>query len=479
MLDTDVKDIASGHDLVFWKVNRRTEIDETAEYGKDIELAYKAAKGSDWKSAKGVKFNDKKLNEKFKRLEKEVYKYKALQRINDVESHKPLDAQTIEKGEKLTQQYNEVCKQWANSQLADVAQKLDTARAEYQKAYSNLESISQGLSNSFTSWRALTVAGKSGHTSAINAQMFVHICKAGKTLDDPDVKKLKCSDALKSYLLADSMYTKIQDDLKHIKNKIQFGAKEDQPKLDQLNSSAKKIKTAVNKAKSVLLAAHGVNNVTTAISREASQLTTAQRNYIDMPDQLVGVKRDKPMSFEKANNGAANPHFNTVITTTVGDNVFNPYHVNCQTCVLTHEMRLRGYDVEAQPNYKDGSNGCLELSQDTIGLWRNKATGAAPDVIPLPTFASIKDAVPLGHRFALKWGWKDSPSGHIVTVGHDDNGVYVYDPQTGDKYTPDAYNNKHGREVQNLCMWRIDDCEFDDKVANSVLIKANHPPIKK
>lgn len=479
LLDTDVKDIASGHDLKSWQVRARTNIVKTAEYGKDIELAYKAADGSGWKSAKGVVFDDKKLNEKFMHLEKEVYKYKALQRVCDVESHKPLDAQTIENGEKLTQQYNEVCKQWAQSQLADVSQKLDTARAEYQKAYSNLDSISWGFSKSFTGGGLLTAAGKSGHITAAYAEQFARTCKAGKTLDDPDVKKLNCSDALKSYLLADAMYTKIQDDLNYLNTTIRYGQKENQSTLDQLKLYKPKIKAAAEKAKSVLLATHGVNNVSTAITREASKLTIAQRNYIDMPDNLVGIKRDKPMSFDQANNGAANPHFDTVIEAKAGRKVFNPYHVNCQTCVLTHEMRLRGYDVEAQPNYEDGANGCLDLSYDCVGLWRNKTTGASPDVISLPTFASLKDAVPLGARFAMNWGWKNSPSGHIVTVGHDEKGVYVYDPQTGYKYSPDEYNNRNGHNVKNLCMWRIDDCDFDDKVANSVLTKPHQPPIRK
>ena len=481
LLDTDVKDIASGHDLKSWQVRNLTNIVKNTELANDIYLAHQAAKNDKWVSAKGVVFDDNTLNEKFMHLEKEVYKYKALQRVNDIENHKALDAETVEKGEELTQQYNEVCQQWAHSQLADVSQKVDKASADFNKGYPNYKWSLLDIPRAVKAIQKDPIVGMTGSTSRLTAKRFAEICTAGKNLNDPDVKKLNCSDALKSFLIADSMYSILKEDIAY--NKARTDDVEDGiyyvNRLNELKSIEPAIKAVAVKAKSVLLAQHGVNNVATAIRREASLDAISSRTYIDAPAQLVGVKREKPMSFDQANNGAANPYYHSDIQAKAGSEVFNPYHINCQTCVLAHEMRLRGYDVEAQPNYQDGSNMCLSLSMDSIGLWRNKATGALPDVLPLNSPVELKDAVPFGARGVLKLTWKRKGSGHIVSVGHDEKGVYVYDPQTGERHTADDYQNHFKGRYKNVCMWRIDDCAFDEKVANSVLIKAKQPPIKK
>lgn len=481
LLDTDVKDIASGHDLVSWKVKQRTNIVKTTEYSKDIELAYKAADGSGWKSAKGVVFDDKTLNEKFMHLEKEVYKYKALRRVNDIEKHKALDAETVEKGEKLTQQYNEVCKQWAQSQLADVSQKVEKASEVFNKEYPDYKRTPSDLPRPVREIQKDPPVGSTAYTTRQIAERFAQVCTAGKSLNDPEVKKLNCSDALKSFLISDSMYSILKQSIAY--NEAAASKDEDGidyvNRLNELELIEPAIKAAADKAKSVLLAQYGVNNVATAIRCEASRVAISSRTYIDAPAQLVGVKREKPMSFDKANNGAANPYYNSDIQAKAGEEVFKPYHINCQTCVLAHEMRLRGYDVEAQPNYQDGANMCESLAMDPIGLWRNKATGAQPDLVPLNTAVELKDTVPYGARGVLTVLWKRKGSGHIVSVGHDEKGVYVYDPQTGERHTADDYHSCYKRYYKSLCMWRIDDCDFDEKVANSVLIKAQQPPIKK
>ena len=53
----------------------------------------------------------------------------------------------------------------------------------------------------------------------------------------------------------------------------------------------------------------------------------------------VGIKQGKPMSFEEANQGRGNPKF-------FADDL---YRINCQTCVVIHELRLRGFDLGAKP----------------------------------------------------------------------------------------------------------------------------------
>lgn len=55
---------------------------------------------------------------------------------------------------------------------------------------------------------------------------------------------------------------------------------------------------------------------------------------------IAGVKKGKPMSFKKANEGRVNPNYSPQ---NLG------YAMNCQTSVATFEARLRGYDIEALP----------------------------------------------------------------------------------------------------------------------------------
>ena len=82
---------------------------------------------------------------------------------------------------------------------------------------------------------------------------------------------------------------------------------------------------------------------------------------------LAGVARGELMTRDEANGGNPNPLFSEG----------GGYMINCQTCVVTYEARLRGYDVTALPNAK---GSMLEtLSRNTRLAWIDKRTGEAPE----------------------------------------------------------------------------------------------------
>ena len=70
------------------------------------------------------------------------------------------------------------------------------------------------------------------------------------------------------------------------------------------------------------------------------------------------------MDREKADQGHANPNFDSVSASSEG------FHTNCQTCVVAYELRLRGYDLSALGN--KNNQWIEELSHYTNRAWLNE-----------------------------------------------------------------------------------------------------------
>ena len=154
----------------------------------------------------------------------------------------------------------------------------------------------------------------------------------------------------------------------------------------------------------------------------------------------VGIKQGKPMSFEEANQGRGNPKFRTN----------KLYGVNCQTCVVVHELRLRGFDLGAKPK---ASSTQEAMARDCTFAWIDPLTGQQPEVVRItcaPDNKTIKvrksqksksdlrknilEATKETGRYNFSYGWvsgKDS-AGHIITAErHADGNLTFYDPQNG------------------------------------------------
>lgn len=154
----------------------------------------------------------------------------------------------------------------------------------------------------------------------------------------------------------------------------------------------------------------------------------------------VGIKQGKPMSFEEANQGRGNPKFFT-------DDL---YRVNCQTCVVVHELRLRGFDLGAKPKTSPTQNA---MSIDSTFAWIDPLTGQQPEATKISCAPdnrimkvrkskksksdlrkNILAATKEPGRYNFSYGWvcgKDS-SGHIITAErYADGNLTFYDPQIG------------------------------------------------
>lgn len=275
-----------------------------------------------------------------------------------------------------------------------------------------------------------------------------------------------------------------------------------------------------------------------AIARERERQAGGGANPNKDPAEIAGVKRGAPMSHQQADEGRANPQYamtgearkkledaNKKLSNAIYNDAsaeekaqarreldqasqeYNqairdnrPYTVNCQTCVVAYELRRRGYDVEAR-----GNDGKIKeqqaLSRGAETAWIDPATGEMP--MPLsnaPTVRTAKQAqkwleqnLEPGGRYEFAHGWKgtNGRTGHIVTAEKaQDGSVSLFDPQTGTRYTGDAYTEYMSRVKPTyssrawsgdyrsreksvlrgrLELLRVDNLQINPTVANAVL----------
>lgn len=198
---------------------------------------------------------------------------------------------------------------------------------------------------------------------------------------------------------------------------------------------------------------------TEAMKRKAVELT--------LPEELVGAKKAKPMSYEKAGGNNANPNYEQG----------GGYQINCQSCVVAYEARRRGYNVEALPKGAVGER----VSRQTNLAWIDPETGDHPKYISDPTIKThtemydfVKSVVEDGKRYTLGFDWKGRDSGHIIHVSKESNGELVlFDPQVGREIRGASiwgYMNRFDYESnKSPQLLRVDNMGFDAEIASGIL----------
>lgn len=130
-----------------------------------------------------------------------------------------------------------------------------------------------------------------------------------------------------------------------------------------------------------------------------------------------------------------------------------PHHINCQTCVVAHQMRRKGWDVVAKGNTKGSLSE--KLSTHTAAAWIDPKTGAeivqrtafGIEVTPSQTYnfyllnktkkrgsmgillTNFHSLTSRPGAYSIQFGWK-SGGGHIISFERFKDGTYrMYDPQ--------------------------------------------------
>ena len=156
----------------------------------------------------------------------------------------------------------------------------------------------------------------------------------------------------------------------------------------------------------------------------------------------------RSMTFEEANALRSNPNYQ--------ENVWNMYSVNCQSCVVSHELRMRGWDVEAIGNNKRRDSLARRLSRMVNHAWIDPTTNSAPLRIEINGFDDLVQRVTTIGRYHVRWGWNGSLSGHIITFERTKNEAFFYDPQDGTRYSLEEINRQWGGKTRGMQYYRVD-----------------------
>lgn len=224
--------------------------------------------------------------------------------------------------------------------------------------------------------------------------------------------------------------------------------------------------------------------------------TDANTNISDIEKlaKTVGVNIEKPMEHEQANTNQPNPHY-------AED---KQYQINCQSTVVTYELRRRGMPVEAYGNTaKNNTMGiCMGevLATKTRAAWltsegkmpeyivsKKQVTGRTVDKrgYVRNTYSTDKEIMQDFYnktseagRYHVYWTWDKRKSGHIITMEVFKDGTRrFYDPQTGINSTDfKKFSTKRGRNCvdleRGLSAYRVDNLQPNPIVCRGVVKKA-------
>lgn len=194
------------------------------------------------------------------------------------------------------------------------------------------------------------------------------------------------------------------------------------------------------------------------------------------PKTIAGVKRGKPMNFHQADNGRANPKYNPRNEL---------YYRNCQACVVAHEARMRGYDVQAAPRNLDPKSKSSQLAANSSWAWLDSKTGKKCEYkrINVSNAKKLYDYfeknIKQGERYqtVYYWGKNEKIYGHVLTIARDETGeLRLYDPQTNIIFSGKDVKKYYSRRtvifnnsVLKPKLLRVDDKKFNPYFVNDVL----------
>lgn len=198
-----------------------------------------------------------------------------------------------------------------------------------------------------------------------------------------------------------------------------------------------------------------------------SAISDLQSANITAIESRLGTKISKPMTHKKADNKHPNVGYRKKK---------DEFGVNCQCCVVAYELRRRGFDVTAMPNFRTGFP--YDLSKDTTKIWQNPYKKRVhPTKINYPsnkprTGADIRQYVETfinedgRYHFVVAWNDKD---GHIITIERKKGNIVWYDPQVneilGDEFLTPAYIKR------SMKLYRVDNLLVVDKYIDQVVRK--------
>ena len=205
-------------------------------------------------------------------------------------------------------------------------------------------------------------------------------------------------------------------------------------------------------------------------SKTDEQKTEQVENETDerlYPKEIAGVKRGKPMTYEKAGGKNVNPNYGN------GD---ERYEKVCQSCVACWEARMRGYDLEVLP-FNEAS---AELAANPLDIYINPKTGKTV----ISNYISghtqdecgvlLNERINVGERHMIIYSPNEgSLDTHAVCAYKTADGeLKIYDALTGEQYTPQEFVQKiKPSKILGSPFYPIQIARIDDKILDENIMK--------
>ena len=207
------------------------------------------------------------------------------------------------------------------------------------------------------------------------------------------------------------------------------------------------------------------------------------------PDEIAGVKRGEPKTFEQMMQQGVNPKY----MSEKDEN--DEYSKNCQSCTVAAELVIRGYDVEAGP-YSTPEAKELGSNGNTAYLDPETGEECVADIIytnEIDCYDYLEQNVKQGERYELAYNTpKESGDkeydkehendGHVVLITRNEKGEILY-------YDPQRYERFEGKAARDfISTWfqyehiisapprilRIDNKALNPKYVNAVVRKRSN-----
>ena len=192
-----------------------------------------------------------------------------------------------------------------------------------------------------------------------------------------------------------------------------------------------------------------------------------RENMAEVAKELKMTPPKQSMNFDQANKLRGNPNYRTS----------KSYQINCQCCVVTNELRRRGFTVSARPNTRRRDSIPYRLSYQTELIWRDPKTGQTPVVKTIYGATDTAQMVEWNRqtaeagRYHLRFSWKGYLSGHIITFERKPDGTGLfYDPQTGQKMTESQFYIDKIRPG-SIKFYRVDNLRVDTAMISGAVVK--------
>ena len=229
-----------------------------------------------------------------------------------------------------------------------------------------------------------------------------------------------------------------------------------------------------------------LNNETTTLNNEDDNngTSTGKTARIEMdkrklyekniPDNVAGVKRGKPMNKEQAGGHNVNPEFSS-------DD--EGYKQNCTSCIPVHKAREQGFDIEALPASPNDVGQVKMLraypyyAYESVDGTKMESPTKIRSNNASECISQIENEIKTGECYEFWYhphGQEDNYAHAVEISKNAENKLEIYDPQSGNYYGNEYFDDIDYKKdcLDNVYypqyLFRIDDKKLKYDLLNKI-----------